>query len=150
MIAILQRCKNANVRVENRVVGEIEKGILVFLGIHKDDNKNDAEFLAKKILTLRIFNDKNDKMNLSVQQIKGEILVVSQFTLCGSTTKGRRPSFKNAASAKKSKALYGYLINFLKEKRISVQSGQFGANMDVKLLNLGPVTFILDSTRRNN
>ena len=150
MIAVIQICSSANVKVNNNIIGKIDKGLVVFLGIHREDSRYDADYLVKKILSLRIYNDNNEKMNLSLKDIKGSILVISQFTLCGNTKKGRRPSFINAAHSDKGKELYKYFISLLINKNISVQSGEFGANMDVQLVNQGPVTFILDSMDNSN
>ncbi len=150
MIAVIQRCSSANVKVNNNIIGKIDKGLVVLLGIHRKDCRYDADYLVKKILSLRIYNDNNEKMNLSLKDIKGSILVISQFTLCGNTKKGRRPSFINAAQSDKGKELYKYFISLLINKNISVQSGEFGANMDIQLVNQGPVTFILDSMDNSN
>ena len=115
------------------------------LGICIDDNEKDAEYVAKKIQTLRIFNDENRKMNLSIKDVKGSILVVSQFTLCANIKKGSRPSFINAAPPLIGKRLYDYFILYLKDKGAEVHTGEFGADMNVELINQGPATFIVDS-----
>jgi len=146
MIAILQRVNSSKVIINNKTYSKINKGLLVLLGIDKNDNKIDIDYLINKILHLRIFNDLNKKMNLSILDIKGEILIVSQFTLIGDTKKGRRPSFINAAPPQLARKLYNTFIDELKSyNNLVVQHGEFGANMDIELINHGPVTFTLDS-----
>ncbi len=145
MVALIQRCSRANVKVNDHIIGQIGNGFLVLLGIHKEDQKRDADYLVKKISLLRIFNDDNNKMNLSIKEVKGSILVISQFTLCSNIKKGNRPSYINAAPADKSKQLYKYFISLLLDKNLPVQSGKFGGAMNVELVNQGPATFILDS-----
>ena len=145
MIAIVQRCIKANVKVDKNIIARIDQGMVVLLGVKDGDSNEDAKYIAKKIKGLRIYNDFNDKMNLSIKEIKGSILVISQFTLCADIRKGRRPSFINAASSSYSKKLYEYFISLLVAYGIEVKTGQFGANMDVKLVNQGPATFIIDS-----
>lgn len=144
MIAVLQRVKQASVTVDNELVSQIGQGILVLLGVEKQDNEEQAGFLADKIVNLRIFGDENGKMNLSVQDIKGEMLVVSQFTLAGDCRKGKRPSFDNAARPEQAVLLYEKFVELIKEYNIPVKTGEFGAMMGVSLVNDGPVTFILD------
>jgi D-tyrosyl-tRNA(Tyr) deacylase len=144
MKAVIQRVTSASVDVGGKSVGAIELGILVLLGVEKEDNEVKAEWLAEKICGLRIFYDENGKMNRSVQEIGGSLLVVSQFTLAGNCTKGKRPSFDTAASAEVGKRLYEYFINTLKKLDIPVQTGIFQADMQVSLVNDGPVTFILE------
>ncbi len=144
MKALIQRVKRASVTVEGEKISEIGKGILVFLGVEKQDNGENAEKLAEKISKLRIFEDENEKMNFSVMDVQGEILVVSQFTLCGDCKKGTRPSFDNAAKTELAVELYEYFVELLKEKNISVKTGKFRAMMDVELINDGPVTFWLE------
>ena len=144
MKALIQRVKRASVTVDGVKISEISKGILVFLGVEKDDEKENAEKLADKIYKLRIFEDENDKMNLSVADVEGELLVVSQFTLCGDCKKGTRPSFDNAASPELAVKLYEYFVELLKNKNISVKTGKFRTMMDVELINDGPVTFWLE------
>jgi len=143
MKAIIQRVKHASVEIDNKLYSSINKGILVLLGVEKNDTEEQAEYLAKKIVELRIFNDKDGKMNLSLLDINGSILVVSQFTLAGDCTKGKRPGFDNAAKPETAIPLYEEFIEFLKDKNVRVETGKFGAMMDISLINDGPVTFIL-------
>lgn len=143
MKAIIQRVKNASVTIEGELFSQIGQGILVLLGVEKGDTEEQAKFLADKIADLRIFNDENGKMNLSLKDIKGEALVVSQFTLAGDCRKGKRPSFDNAAKPDLAIPLYEKFTKLVKEKGIPVKTGKFGAMMDVALINDGPVTFIL-------
>ena len=143
MIGLLQRVKRSSVTIDNKLYSEIGAGILVLFGVEKGDEKEKAEKIADKISKLRIFEDKNGKMNKSVTDISGEILVVSQFTLAGNCSKGTRPSFDNAEEPKRAKEIYEYFIEKLKEKGLTVKHGVFGAMMDVELINDGPVTFIL-------
>ncbi|MDD3656014.1 MAG: D-aminoacyl-tRNA deacylase [Atribacterota bacterium] len=145
MKAIIQRVSKALVRVENEKIAQIECGMLVLLGVKNDDTEKEAELLAKKTVNLRIFSDKEGKMNLSLLDIQGEALVVSQFTLYGNCKKGRRPSFIDAALPEKADLLYQHYVQCLKNDNISVQTGQFQAMMQVELINEGPVTIILDS-----
>jgi len=145
MKAIIQRVKNARVEIENKTIGEIGKGILVFLGVKDGDTEKDVQFLVEKILNLRIFSDKENKMNLSLLDIKGEILIVSQFTLYGDCKKGRRPSFTDAALPETAEKLYEDFIKEAKKSGLKTETGKFGAMMQVELVNDGPVTFILES-----
>ncbi len=145
MRALLQRVSWAEVKVDNKVVGTIDKGLLVFLGVTHKDSKVEAEFLAKKIIKLRIFNDSAGKMNLSVSDVNGAILVVSQFTLYANTSKGNRPNYMDAASAELANFLYEYFQEELVKLGFKVSSGKFGASMEVSLLNDGPVTIWLDT-----
>lgn len=147
MKAVVQRVKSAKVLVDGRVVGKIDKGLLVFLGIARDDEESDLAFLASKIPDLRIFADTSEKFNLSLKEVGGEILVVSQFTLYGDCRKGRRPSFTEAAVPHLAKDLYDRFILRLKEQGIPVQTGEFQATMEVHLINDGPVTLILESRK---
>ena len=145
MKAVIQRVKSTGVSVDNKEISRIGSGLLVFLGVSVSDEKSDADFLAEKIANLRIFEDDKGKMNRSVTDISGEILVVSQFTLYGDCRKGRRPSFVHAAPPEKAESLYEYFARQLREKEIPVQTGQFRAMMDVSLINDGPVTLIVES-----
>jgi D-tyrosyl-tRNA(Tyr) deacylase len=145
MKAVVQRVSKASVQVDNQIISQIKQGMLILLGVKKGDTKKEAELLAKKIINLRIFSDKEDKMNLSLLDIKGQIIVVSQFTLYGNCKKGRRPSFIHAALPETADSLYQYFVQCLKDYNVLVETGQFQAFMQVKLINDGPVTFILDS-----
>ena len=144
MKALIQRVKRASVTIDNELYSSIGAGLLVFVGVEKEDEKINAEKLAEKISNLRIFEDENDKMNLSVKDVKGEILVVSQFTLCGNCKKGTRPSFDNSAPLDKAIELYEYFVEQVKLSGLNVQTGKFRAMMDVELINDGPVTFWIE------
>lgn len=148
MRAVVQRVKEARVEVENETVGAIDGGLLVFLGVTHEDTEKDAKYLAEKIAGLRIFEDADDKMNLSVQDVGGSVLSVSQFTLFGDCRRGRRPSFTEAAGAEQSKALYEAFNEALRGQGLVVETGQFQAHMEVSLINDGPVTMLLDSTKQ--
>ena len=145
MIAVLQRVTSGNVTIDGRLAGKIDQGLVVLLGVMRDDAENDADFLVKKIAGLRIFNDKNGKLNLSIKDIHGAALVVSQFTLCADTHKGRRPSFVRAAPPEKGSTLYEDFMKKLEVQGVPVQSGEFGAMMNVNIQNDGPVTIVLNS-----
>jgi len=145
MRALVQRVESAEVQINNKKHSKISKGLLIFLGITHNDNKAGAIFLANKVSKLRIFANEEKKMNLSVKDINGEILVVSQFTLYGDSKKGNRPSFVNSAPSNIAVPLYEYFIYLLKEKNFNVKTGIFGENMDIKLINQGPVTIMLES-----
>jgi D-tyrosyl-tRNA(Tyr) deacylase len=145
MIAVIQRCSRGKVTVSEKVVGEIDNGLVILLGVQKSDTEKDADFLVNKISGLRIFSDENDKMNLSIKDVNGSALVISQFTLCGNTKKGRRPSFVNAALPDDGNRLYEYFISEMQKVGVPIESGEFGAMMDVELVNDGPVTFVLNS-----
>ena len=148
MIAVLQRVTTGKVKIGDRIVGDIDNGLVILLGVHRDDKEEDIIFLADKVIGLRIFNDNNGKMNISLQDVDGSVLVISQFTLCGDWRKGRRPSFTKAADPDKGKLLYDGFIDEIRSKGINVETGEFGAAMDVSLVNSGPVTFVLDSHDR--
>jgi D-tyrosyl-tRNA(Tyr) deacylase len=148
MKAVIQRVLNASVEVEGKVVGSSGKGILVLLGVEKGDGEKDADWMAEKIANLRIFEDGEGKMNLSIQDIGGGILAVSQFTLAGNCAKGRRPSFDTASPPAEANELYGYFLGKLRQSGIPVETGVFQANMQVSLVNDGPVTFILESPKK--
>lgn len=144
MKLVVQRVANAKVEVDNKIVGEINKGFLVLLGITHEDTEKNADYLVEKLLNLRIFTDENYKMNLSIKDIKGELLIVSQFTLYADCRKGNRPSFVEAAKPDKAEKLYEYFIEKCATANIPVKTGIFGAHMQVSLLNDGPVTIILE------
>ncbi len=144
MKALIQRVKQASVTIEGELYSSIEGGLLVFVGIEKDDEKTNAEKLADKILNLRVFEDENSKMNLSVKDVNGQILVVSQFTLCGDCKKGTRPSFDKSASLDKAIELYEYFVENVRLSGLKTATGKFRAMMDVALINDGPVTFWLE------
>jgi D-tyrosyl-tRNA(Tyr) deacylase len=147
MRAVVQRVNKAEVLVDKTSLGKINKGLLVFLGVAEEDSDTDINYMVDKTMNLRIFEDENDKMNLSVQDIKGEILVISQFTLHGDARKGRRPSFSNAGNPQKAEKLYNQYIQSLRDNGMKVESGRFAAYMEVGLVNDGPVTILLDSTK---
>lgn len=145
MRAVVQRVTEGKVTINNRAVGQIVAGYVVLLGVSQKDDEENARKLAEKILKLRVMADKNNKMNLSIQDTGGEILVISQFTLYGDTSKGHRPSFVKAAAPVQAKKLYNLFINMLKKGGLKVEIGEFGARMAVQLTNDGPVTIILDT-----
>jgi len=146
--AVLQRVTSARVEVDSRVTGEIGLGLLVLLGVEKGDTEADADYLAGKVANLRVFRDAEDKMNLSVADVGGSILCVSQFTLLAETEKGRRPAFDRAAPLAEARRLYEYFVTKTRETGVPVATGEFQAEMKVHLVNDGPVTLILDSRRR--
>ncbi|NOX35140.1 MAG: D-tyrosyl-tRNA(Tyr) deacylase [Deltaproteobacteria bacterium] len=148
MKAVVQKVKKSHVVVENKIVSNIGGGLLVLLGIRDDDTKKDADFLVEKIINLRIFEDDSKRMNISLKDMKGELLVVSQFTLLADCRKGRRPSFTKAASPKKAKDLYEYFIARAIDLGVVTKSGVFKAMMDVSLINQGPVTILLDTKEK--
>jgi D-aminoacyl-tRNA deacylase len=144
MKIVLQRVSRASVKVKDEVIASISKGLLIFFGAEKNDNEDKIQFLTEKTLNLRIFPDEKGKMNLSCLDIGGNILVVSQFTLAGDCSKGRRPGFDNAAAPEVALLLYQKFIQQVSESGLKIASGEFGANMQVELVNDGPVTFILE------
>ena len=147
MNIVIQRVKHSKVEVNGRIIGRIDCGLLVFLGVAKTDTQRDADYLVNKVVHLRIFRDEQGKMNCSALDIGAQFLVVSQFTIQCSCEKGRRPSFDKAADPEKGKELYHYFVEELKKCNLKVETGEFGAMMDVHLVNDGPVTFIIDSIR---
>lgn len=147
MRAIVQRVSQASVVVEDKLVSKIDKGLLVLLAIGNEDEDKDLEYLVSKILGLRIFEDENEKMNLSLEDIKGDLLVVSQFTLYGDVRKGRRPNFTDSAPAEKGKLFYEKFLEKCRQGGFNPQKGIFGADMKVNLINDGPVTIMLDSKK---
>ncbi|GAB5410532.1 MAG: D-aminoacyl-tRNA deacylase [Balneolaceae bacterium] len=145
MKVVVQRVSSASVMVGNEVIGVIKKGLLLLVGIHQNDTAEQLKWMCEKILKLRIFEDENEKMNLSVLDIEGEILVVSQFTLYGDAKKGTRPSYIEAARPEKAEPMYEEMIQYFKDhSELKIQTGKFGAMMDVELVNDGPVTLILE------
>ena len=144
MKALIQRVKRASVTIEVKLFSSIDSGLLVFLGVQKGDSKENADKLSQKLVNLRIFEDENEKMNLSLKDVGGQMLVVSQFTLCGDCKKGTRPSFDNAELPDKANELYKYFVSQIKNQGIKTQTGNFGAMMDVELINDGPVTFMVE------
>lgn len=145
---MVQRVNSANVEAESKVSGKIGKGLLILLGISVDDNKQDTSYLADKILKLRIFDDDQARMNLNILDIKGDILLVPQFTLYGDCRKGNRPSYDKAANADEARGLYKTFLNTLKSSGLKVEEGVFGAFMNVYLSNSGPVTILIDSKKQ--
>lgn len=144
MKALIQRVKSASVTIDGELYSKIGKGLLVFLGVEKEDTVENCEKLSQKVLNLRIFEDENDKMNLSVNDVKGEILVVSQFTLCGDCKKGTRPSFDKAAHPDIAVKLYEDFVGKIRASGLKTETGKFRAMMDVELVNDGPVTFMVE------
>ena len=144
MKLLVQRVANANVKVDDKIVGKIDKGFLVLCGVTHTDTKETAGYLVKKLLNLRVFEDENEKMNLSLKQVNGELLIVSQFTLYADTSSGNRPSFINAAKPDMANELYEYFCSQCAKEGIRVEKGVFGAHMEVSLLNDGPVTIMLE------
>lgn len=145
MKVLIQRVTTSNVKINGELISKIEKGILALVGIEKGDTKEQVEKLAKKTVNLRIFPDENDKMNLSLIDIKGEMLIVSQFTLCGDCKKGTRPSFDKSAPPNIANELYEYFVSQVQSYGIKTGTGKFGAMMEVSLINDGPVTFMLEN-----
>ena len=148
MIGLIQRVKKASVEVDDAVVGEIKQGLLVLIGVEKGDSESDADRLCERLFNYRVFSDAEDKMNLSLKDIDGELLLVSQFTLAADTQKGARPSFSSAATPEEGRRLFDLLVEKARAKSEKVATGQFGADMQVSLVNDGPVTFWLQ-TRKN-
>jgi len=147
MRAVIQRVSRASVTVDSEVTGEIDAGLLVLLGIHKEDGETEIKWMVDKVINLRIFEDSDGKMNRSLLDSGGAMLIVSQFTLYGDCRKGRRPGYSSAAPPESAKHLYQHFIDAVKQKNISTASGRFQAHMDVKLVNDGPVTLLLDSSK---
>ena len=147
MRAVIQRVRRCRVTVESRTTGEIGPGLLVLLGVGESDTEAAADYLAKKVLSLRIFEDDTEKMNLSVQDKKGGVLVISQFTLYGDTRRGKRPSFDAAARPKEARLLYEYFVEKIRATGLRRETGEFQAMMEVELVNSGPVTILLDSDK---
>lgn len=148
MRAVVQRVSKAAVTVEGNVVGKIAKGFLVLLGVEKEDTVNDCQWLVDKIISLRVFEDSTNKMNLALKDVEGSLLVVSQFTLQGDCRKGRRPSFDKAAKSEIAKKMYEDFIEMCRDRGVLTETGQFQADMQVELINNGPVTLLLDSKKK--
>lgn len=149
MKAVIQRVSEASVKVDDQIVGEIGKGLMLLIGIDENDEKADADWLIQKILNLRIFGDENDKLNLSVKDISGEILCISQFTLIADYKKGNRPSFIKAAKPEKAVPLFEYFKEEIAKSGLKIEKGIFGADMKVSLINDGPVTIVMDSITKS-
>jgi len=145
MKTVIQRVSESEVFIDKKTSGKISKGILILLCVERGDKESDADYIAGKILNLRIFDDSQSKMNLSALEVQAELLVISQFTLSADCKKGRRPSFDSSAEPKEAEKLYKYFINKLRDSSLRVESGIFGAIMDIHLINDGPVTFIINS-----
>jgi len=150
MKIILQKVKKASVSVENKVVGSIDKGYCLLVGVHKESTEEDAKYLAKKVAQARLFEDENDKINLSLKDVGGSILSVSQFTLYADTKKGNRPSFTSAAGAEKANKLYEKFNKFLREEGVTVETGIFQTMMEVNIVNDGPVTIVYEKLSTGN
>lgn len=147
MRAVVQRVSSSKVTVDNEVIGSIDRGFNVLIGISKEDTVEDLKYIKDKLINLRVFEDENDKMNLSLLDVKGDILAISQFTLYGDCRKGRRPNFMNAMGGDEAKDLYIQFVNMLKETGLKIETGEFGAHMKVDIQNDGPVTILLDSNK---
>lgn len=145
MRAVVQRVTNADVKIDGRVNGKIDNGLLVLLGVGNGDTEEDMKYIADKIIKLRIFSDENDKMNLSLEDVGGSMLIISQFTLYGDCSHGRRPYFGNAMESVSANEMYEKFVAYIKEQGIHTETGEFGADMKVSLTNDGPVTIILES-----
>lgn len=144
MRLLVQRVLNSNVKVDGKITGEINKGYMVLLGVTHDDDTEKADYLVKKLINLRVFEDENGKMNLNINQVGGELLIISQFTLYGNTKDGNRPSFTEAAKPEKAEKLYNYFVEQCRKEGIKTETGIFGADMKVSLINDGPVTVMLE------
>lgn len=147
MRAVVQRVKRSSVKVDNKVVGEINQGFNVLVGISKDDNIEDLKYIKEKIMNLRVFSDENDKMNLTLKDVQGELLIISQFTLYGDCRKGRRPNFMDALGGEAAEELYNEFLELFNKEDIKVAVGIFGADMEVEIINDGPVTLLLESKK---
>jgi D-tyrosyl-tRNA(Tyr) deacylase len=147
MRAVVQRVTSSSVSVDEKIIGKIGLGFNVLIGISKDDTLDDLEYIKDKVINLRVFQDENDKMNLSLLDVKGELLIISQFTLYGDCRKGRRPNFMEAQGGVEANKLYEEFIKLLKTSNLKVETGEFGADMKVQINNDGPVTILLDSKR---
>lgn len=145
MRAVVQRVTNADVKIDGRVNGKIDNGLLVLIGVGNGDTEEDMKYIADKIIKLRIFSDENDKMNLSLEDVGGSMLVISQFTLYGDCSHGRRPYFGNAMEPVSANEMYEKFVAYIRERGIHTETGEFGADMKVSLTNDGPVTIILES-----
>lgn len=150
MKIILQKVKKASVSVDNKIVGNIDKGYCLLVGVHKESTEEDAKYLAKKVAQARLFEDENDKINLSLKDVGGSILSVSQFTLYADTKKGNRPSFTSAAGAEKANELYEKFNEYLKEEGVTVETGIFQTMMEVNIVNDGPVTIVYEKLTAGN
>ena len=148
MKLVIQRVSEANCKVDGKIVGKIGKGFMVLLGVTHSDTTEDADYLAKKLLNLRVFSDENDKMNLALKDVNGELLIISQFTLYADCSHGNRPSFIEAAKPEPANELYEYLCNKWEQSGFKVEKGVFGGDMKISLINDGPVTIIIDSNER--
>ena len=145
MRLVIQRVKKASVSIENKVYSSINQGLLIFIGINVNDKKADVSYLVKKLINMRIFNDSNDKLNLSTKDLNMPLMLISQFTLYANCKRGNRPSFVNAARSEIAKPLYEFFIKEIQKYNLNFKTGKFGAMMDIKLINDGPITIILDS-----
>ncbi len=149
MKIVIQRVSKASVFIDKKIKGSIQQGLMILLGVGQEDTKEDADWLIKKIINMRIFSDTEGKMNLSILDVNGEFLVISQFTLHASTKKGNRPSYIKSARPEQAIPLYEYFVSSLREKsQLNVETGEFGADMQVELINNGPVTILVDSKNR--
>lgn len=147
MRAVVQRVKQSSVKVDGKVIGHIQKGFNVLIGISSSDTDKDLEYIKDKLINLRVFEDENNKMNLSIKDIKGEMLIISQFTLYGDCRKGRRPNFMQAMMPGEAEKVYDKFIKMMKSDDIKIETGIFGADMEVNIVNDGPVTLIIDSSK---